>query len=350
MKLIVSGGGTGGHFFPALEVIKQAEGRGVETLFVGTSRGIERSYEGEIPGERILLDTYPFRGVPLKERVRSVGGVLRGVSLLKARVGGEFRSLIFGGYPSVPVGLFTLMRRKSLYIHEQNSVPSMTNRSLSLFARKIFITFEYTRNYFRGGYVVRTGLPVRGELQRQRPDRDSARKALGVGSADTVILFMGGSQGARFLNDLAVEFARRTGYTTLLLSGERDYSRVKESAEGIPNLKVFPFRKDMALVYSAVDTAVCRAGAGTVSELSLFRIPALFIPYPYAAGDHQFYNAKEIEELGGGLVLRQESATPERVSARVEEILGNLESMGRAIGRFAVPDASAVILEEILKE
>jgi len=106
----------------------------------------------------------------------------------------------------------------------------------------------------------------------------------------------------------------------------------------------------MGTVYSAVDAAVCRAGAGTIGELSCFRIPALFIPYPHAAGDHQFYNAKEIEDLGGAFVLRQEEATPEKVSAGVERILRDRETMAEKMGSFSSPSASAVILNSILQD
>ncbi len=350
MKLIVSGGGTGGHFFPALEILRRARERNLDTLFVGTRRGIEVRYEEEIPGNRLFLETYPFRGVSLFGKLKSLKELIRSTLGLRSRVEGDFRAVILGGYPSVPVALLTLMRRKNLYIHEQNSVPSATNRSFALFARKIFITFEYTRSYFRGRHVIRTGLPVRSELLQSRTERRRAKELLGLDPDREVVLFMGGSQGAVFLNDMALEFARRTGLETLLLSGERDYERVREAGRGVPNLRTFPFRRDMGTVYSAVNAAVCRAGAGTIGELSCFRVPALFIPYPYAAGNHQFYNAKEIEDLGGGFVLRQEEATPEKVIRYVERILADREVMAEGIGRFSSPSASAVILDHILQD
>lgn len=350
MRILVSGGGTGGHFFPALAVLKKAQERKIKTLYVGTQRGVEKAFEHLIPEEKLFLETYPLRGVSLFGRLRAILGFLRGVSYLRDRVDGEFRSLIFGGYSSVPVGLYTLLRRKPLYIHEQNSVPSMTNRLFSPFARKVFITFEYTRKYFKGSRVVRTGLPLREELLSTKIDRDPAKEALGFSPSAPLILFMGGSQGARFINSLALDFARKTGVPTLLLSGEKDYGRVKDMAKEIENLRVYPFRTDMGLIYSATDIAICRAGAGTISELSFFRLPALFIPYPYATGDHQYYNAKEIEELGGGFVLRQEDATAEKVIALVDRIVANISSMKEAIGSFAVPDAPDLIINELLED
>jgi len=313
MKLIISGGGTGGHFFPALDILKRAKDRKVKTLYVGTERGIEKKFESSIPGEKLFLETYPLRRVPLKERVRAVKSFILGVPRLRSEIEGDFSSLIFGGYSSVPVGIFTLLRRKNLFIHEQNSVPSMTNRTFSLFARKIFITFEYTRKFLKGDHVIKTGLPVREELLSARMEKRNAKETLGFDPSSPLILFMGGSQGARFINSLAVDFARKTGVQTILLSGEKDFERISQLAKGVKNFKVFPFRTDMGLIYSASDVAVCRSGAGTVTELSLFKVPAVFIPYPFAAGDHQYYNAKEIEELGGAFVIRQEDVNPEKV-------------------------------------
>ncbi len=350
MKLVVSGGGTGGHFFPALEILKEAKERKLETLYVGTERGIERRFEHEIPGEKLFLKTYPLRGVPLKDRLRALWSFWKGISVLRSEVRGDFRSLVLGGYSSVPVGIHAVLSRRALFLHEQNSVPSMTNRSLYPFARKVFITFEHTRRFFKGKHVIKAGLPIRRELLQVKLDKVNAKETLGLDPRSPLILFMGGSQGARFLNTLAIDFARRTGAQVLLLSGSQDYDRVAKLSKGVENVKVFPFRTDMGVIYSATDVAVCRSGAGTVSELALFKIPALFVPYPFAAGDHQYYNAKEIEELGGGFVIRQDEVNLEKVVALVDRIFSSLKSMSEAIGSFANPDAARLILDEISED
>ncbi len=349
MELLVSGGGTGGHFFPALEVLREAKDRGLDTLYVGTQRGIESRYRNSIPGEVLLLKTYPFRGVSLMSRLKAVAGFGFGALKVAKRLGNT-KVLLLGGYGSVPAGVASLLKRKPLYLHEQNSIPSSTNKLFSRFSKRVFITFEYSRRFFKGREVLRTGLPVRREVLEGRELMELAKEKWGFDKNLPVVLFMGGSQGAVFLNDLAVGFAKETGYQTLLLSGERDYRRVLSVAEGVKNLKVFPFREDMGRVYSAVDVAVCRSGAGTVSELSLFGIPALFIPYPYAVGDHQYYNAKEIEELGGAFVLRQESASLKGVVGSVERILENRESMSKGIGSFGVRNSAALILDKLFED
>lgn len=350
MRLVVSGGGTGGHFFPALEVLRRATDGGVDTLFVGSERGIEKKLKDSIPGEKLFLRSYPFRGVSLKDRIRASLSLLGGCVSLWGKLKKPFRSLVFGGYTSAPVGLVTVFKGAGLYIHEQNSIPSMTNRMLFPMAEKVFITFEYTRRFFRGKKVIRTGLPVRGSLLGSRLCRERAKELLGFDPSAKLVLFMGGSQGARTLNTLGVELARRIGIQVLILSGERDYRRTSELAKGLGNVKVFPFREDMALLYSACDMAVCRAGASTITELSLYGVPSLLIPYPYATEDHQYYNAKEIEELGGAVVLKEEDVSPSVIVSAVERVLSEAESMGEAVRSFANPRAVDLILEEILEK
>ncbi len=348
MKLVVAGGGTGGHFFPALALLKEARERKIDTLYVGALRGIEKSFEAEIPGEKVFLEVYPFRGVTVRDRFRAVKSFVKASLEIRRLAGDVSSAIIFGGYASVPTALYALFKGIPLYIHEQNSVPSMTNRTFSFFAKKVFITFEYTRRYFRGKHVIKTGLPVRKELIDLKMDKEKAREALGIDLSPPIILFMGGSQGAKFINTLAVDFAKKTGVKTILLSGSQDYERVSSLAKGAENIFIYPFRTDMGLIYSASDVAVCRAGAGTLTELSLFGIPAVMIPYPYAAGDHQYYNAKEIEELGGGLTLRQEEASTERVIELIDRIINSIEGMVTGISSFSTGDGASAILKEIL--
>ncbi len=350
MRLVVSGGGTGGHFFPALEILRKARDREVETLYVGTERGIEKALEKDIPEKKVFLRTSPVRGVSPLAKIKAFKGILSGVFELLPQMDKDFRTLIMGGYPSVPAGLCTLIKFKKLYIHEQNSVPSATNRSFILFAKRTFITFEYTRKFFKGEFVERVGLPVRSELVKTKITKEGAKEVFGFDPKKPVILFLGGSQGAKFINTLAVDFAKRTGFQVLLLSGKKDYERVVKLAEGLRGFRVFPFRTDMGIVYSCADVAVCRAGASTITELSFFKVPSVFIPYPYAAGDHQFYNAKEIEDLGGAFVIRQEDASPEEVTRLVEKALADRKSMGENIHKFYVPNSADLILDQILQD
>ncbi len=349
MKILVGGGGTGGHFFPALALIEKAHKRGIETLYVGAERGIEKRLEEEIPGHKVFLRVLPLRGRNVGEKVRALVSYAESTAHLFSETGGRIPTVVFGGYCSVPSALHAILRRSPLFVHEQNSVPSMTNRLFSRFARKVFITFEYTRRFFKGKEVIKTGVPVRESLLRGIIEKGRAKERLNIDPSSTAVLFMGGSQGAVFINDLALEFAKKAETQVILISGSRDYERLKNMQESIPNLLVYPFRRDMGYIYSAVDMAVCRAGAGTITELSLFGVPAVFVPYPYSAGDHQVWNAREIESLGGGITLLQKEATVERLSKCIDRIMGDLERCSASIRSFAKEDSATLILEEIPK-
>ncbi len=348
MKLIVSGGGTGGHFFPALAVITEALKRRIETTYIGSLRGIEQQLKELIPPERIFLEVLPFSGTSSIGKLRAALSYLKASLQLFEYVGEDSKALIFGGYVSVPTALTVIGKRKPLFLHEQNSVPGRANRLLSNFSEKVFITFEYSRRFFKGKEVIKTGLPVRESIFSTKLSKGSAKSTFGVEEKEPLILFFGGSQGARFVNNLAVEFASKTGVQVILISGISEYEVVKEKSKGVGNLQVYPFRKDMGLIYSACDVAVCRAGASSLTELSLFGVPAVMIPYPYAVANHQFYNAKEIEELGGGITLEQPQASLNKVVESVDSIIGDYERFSSAIKKFACAEAPKKILDEAL--
>lgn len=337
--LLISGGGTGGHFFPALAFIDFVKER-EKVLFIGAKRGIEFKLRDKIPSEKIFLEVYPFRGVPLKEKLKALYYFIK--SQWEIKVSEDFKSLVFGGYASIPLGIYTIRKGKPLFIHEQNSIPSKTNKLLSKRAKEIFITFEYTKKYFKNAKKV--GIPIRKELL-QRIDKKEAKEKLGLDPEKETLLILGGSQGALFLNRFALELSKYTTMQIILISGTEHYDGFKEFIN--ERFKIIPFSLNMNLIYSASDFAISRAGAGTITELSLYGIPTLFIPYPYAADNHQYFNAKEIEELGGGRVIRQEKADLKRVLKELSYIVANKEEMSKAIRGFANPKATEEIYETI---
>ncbi|GAB6066295.1 undecaprenyldiphospho-muramoylpentapeptide beta-N-acetylglucosaminyltransferase [Aquifex pyrophilus] len=335
--IAVSGGGTGGHFFPALAFIEYAKKK-ENILFIGAKRGIEYRLREIIGVPSLFFEIYPFRGVRLKERLRALYGVLKAQRELYKKLKGDFSSLVFGGYASLPLGIHTILRRKKLFIHEQNSVPSRTNKLLSRKAEGIFITFEHTRKYFKD--ALKTGIPLREKVKKRYKD---AKRKLGLNPEKKTLLIFGGSQGALFLNELTERLIDLLPeeVQVILISGEKHYERFKD----LKGVKVLPFSLDMALIYSASDLAITRAGAGTITELSYHGIPSLFIPYPYAADDHQFFNAKEIEEIGGGLVIRQEEANEKVVLKLLERILSDYERFKKGIKGFYKEGAEKKILD-----
>lgn len=296
MRLFVSGGGTGGHFFPALALIECLLEKGLNSIFVGSERGIEYKLKDKIPTESLFVPAHPFMGRSVKDKLLAILKSFKGAYRVAKLINKKDIGIAFGGYASLPLGLASLMRGASLYVHEQNSIPSQSNRLLSRFAEKVFITFEYSKSFFPSHKTIKTGLPVRKSLiNGMALSREEALRRLGLEDEPT-LLVMGGSQGANFLNELAKDIFAKTGWQGIHISGEKDYQALKDfyKERGLKVL-LFSFSHDMHLIYRASTIALSRSGASSITELSLYGIPSLFIPFPHAIYDHQFYNAKEIE-------------------------------------------------------
>ena len=349
MKFYVSGGGTGGHFFPALALIECMLERGLDVEFVGSKRGIENRLKSSIPCRSTFVESYPFVGKGVKDKIKAVLYSLlesfRLTRYIKTAQGG----IVFGGYASLPLGMALILKRKPLYLHEQNSIPSSTNTLFSKFATKVFITFEHSRRFFPKEKVIKTGLPVRKRLLKSHLDKTQVKESFGFDPTKPVLLIIGGSQGAEFLNRLALDVFSHLHLQGIHLTGEKDKEFVSDfyRDKKLP-VKVFEFSDKMEYIYTACDVAISRAGASTITELSIFGIPAVFVPFPFSARDHQYYNAKEIEQMGGGIVLRQEHANLERITKALEHILTNIEDFSKNIKKFANPSACEDILKHII--
>ncbi|WP_448587377.1 undecaprenyldiphospho-muramoylpentapeptide beta-N-acetylglucosaminyltransferase [Thermocrinis sp.] len=345
-RFCISGGGTGGHFFPALALLECFTEKGFPCQFIGAERGIERKLSHLIGVDKEFLKVHPFLGRSAADKLRSAFSMILSSLRLYSKLGKVDASVVFGGYVSLPLGLASLLKGIPLFLHEQNSVPSTTNQLLSRFAKAIFLSFEHSKKYFPSDKTIKTGLPVRKALLKGLElSKKEARESLGLEDRDT-LLVMGGSQGASFLNQLAVEVFKKTQLQGIHITGERDYERVKQTYDGMPIL-VLPFTERMDLIYRACDVAISRAGASSITELSLYGIPSLLIPYPYAIRDHQYYNAKEIEELGGGFVLRQEETEFSKVIKLVEKLFSEKDELSKKIQTFSDPQACQKIIDHL---
>ncbi|MFN4013111.1 MAG: undecaprenyldiphospho-muramoylpentapeptide beta-N-acetylglucosaminyltransferase [Aquificaceae bacterium] len=350
MRLFVSGGGTGGHFFPALALIECLLEKGLNTVFVGSERGIEYKLRDKILTESLFVPAYPFMGRSPREKLLALLKSFQGACKVAKFINKKDIGIVFGGYASLPLGLASIIKGVSLYLHEQNSIPSKSNRLLSKFAKKVFITFEYSKKFFPSYKTIKTGLPVRRSLIKGvNLKREEALKALGLEDNKPTLLVMGGSQGASFLNELAKDIFVKTGWQGIHISGDKDYQNLKNfyKERGLKVL-LFSFSHDMHLVYRASTVALSRSGASSITELSLYGIPSLFIPFPHAIQDHQFYNAKEIEDMGGALTLRQEEAQLDKVLRFLQKLMGNHAYYSKNISSFANPLACEEIANYLL--
>ena len=358
LRVVIAGGGTGGHLFPGIAVAHELIARrpGTVISFAGTAQGIEAKV---LPREGFALDLIRSGGI----KGKSVVGRVRGASLLPASawdawtiVAHRRPQLVIGvgGYSSGPVVLMAALRGIPTMVLEQNAVPGLTNRLLAPFVRAAAVTFESTRGYFSGKAFV-SGNPVRPEFL------EAVGLLTGTGadeqSSTARVLVFGGSQGAHAINVAMVEAAPELAAGPPLRlthqTGERDVEMVRTAYRraGI-SAEVEPFLYDMGQRLRHADVIVCRAGATTLAEITAAGKAAILIPLPTATDDHQRKNAEALAASGAAELLLQSDATGSVLARRVRALAGNREArtrMEQAARALARPDAAKVIVDRALE-
>jgi UDP-N-acetylglucosamine--N-acetylmuramyl-(pentapeptide) pyrophosphoryl-undecaprenol N-acetylglucosamine transferase len=363
MRVVITGGGTGGHLFPGLAVctLLCARRPGTEVLFVGSSTAVEARILPRLGHRFRGLTVSRVSGVGLRGQVRTALELPPAVREARAILR-EFKAQVVfgvGGYASFATVLAAALLRVPRVIHEQNAYPGLANRWLGRVATAVAVSFPDTGRFFPRGKVHLTGNPIRPEI---RPgDSGAARVRLGLERARLTVLVFGGSQGAHRLN-LAVQEAlpelreARERVQFLHATGERDLQTLRQAyeASGV-TAKAEAFFDDMATVYQAADFAICRAGAGTIFELATVGKPALLVPYPHAAHDHQRLNAETMVSAGAAWIVPDQDCDGPRILASLRSALekpGELRTMGGRARALARPDAAdliAALLERVAR-
>lgn len=352
LSIIIAGGGTGGHIYPGIAVAQEFKRRNAATsvVFVGTARGLETRI---VPREGFgleLIEVAALKGVSVGRRVKSL--------LLLPKSFFAARSLIrryrpdvvigVGGYASGPMVLVASLMGVPTMVAEQNALPGFTNRMLARFVKAAAVSFEEARSFF-GAKAEITGNPVRAEFFSV-PDKEPG--------AVTNILITGGSQGARPINEaliaaLPLLAAERNRLSLVHQTGERDYERVSEAYRRAGmKAEVKPFIEKMVDEFARADLVICRAGATTVAELAAAGRPALMIPFPLAADDHQRKNAEAVQRAGAGRMILQSELTGERLVLELLQFVRDpqkLKQMGAASRRLAHPDSAAKVVDLAMK-
>ncbi len=348
MRVILAGGGTGGHLFPGLAVAREFQRRDAMTpiLFIGTAQGIEARV---LPREGFNLAVLPVKG--LKGRgARGLLDALYGVpaSLWHClKIIREFRPDIvigLGGYASGPMLLAAALRRIPRTVMEQNLRPGFTNQLLARFVDRVFTSYADSVNFFSAGKILETGNPVRW---RSLP-------AVRQGEKFTLFVF-GGSAGARRINFAVVDALQRTldlapSLKVIHQTGQADYAAIKQAYAALPfEAEVTPFIDQMDEAYARADLIVCRAGATTVAELTAFGKAAILVPYPYAIYDHQRGNAQALAARGAAEMILDQELSAEKLAARLRFYLAapeHLVTMARAARDMGRPEAAERIVNE----
>jgi UDP-N-acetylglucosamine--N-acetylmuramyl-(pentapeptide) pyrophosphoryl-undecaprenol N-acetylglucosamine transferase len=354
-RCVIAGGGTGGHLFPGIAVAKELERRleNAEILFVVGRKKIESE----------ILSRYGYRAMTIDVEGLKGRGWKRGVTVM-VRLPKSFLQSVFiirefspalvigmGGYSAGPICLAARFMGIPTAIHEQNSCPGLTNRLLSRFADRVFISFEESRKYFKGRALSLTGNPVRLELfSNKSPEIKD--------SGEWTILVVGGSQGARAINaafaeSMAYLNSRGRNPDVIHQTGETDYERVVEDYrdKGLKG-ELVPFIQDMTTAYNRADLVVSRAGATTIFELAALGKPCILIPYPHATNQHQEFNALSLVRAGGAEMIRQsdlDGETLARVLMKYMDDRSALEEMGKRARNIGRPDAAKRIVDQLLE-
>ena len=351
MKVLFAGGGTGGHLYPGVamagELRKLVPDVGIS--FAGTVSGIEST---EVPRLGYKLHLIPVRGL---KRGAFLANILANVSVLAdfgsalgravRLIGREKPDVVVGtgGFVSAPLLLAAQLTGKKTLIQEQNAFPGVTTKLLSILACEVHLSFEEARRFIgKKKNVFVSGNPARS-FEHQHGD--VARGCFGLNDERPTLLVFGGSRGARSINNAVLQRLNVITDSANLIwqTGALDFDRIKKEVAPSPYVWVGPYIEDMGSAYSAADLVLCRAGASTIAELTNLGKPSVLVPYPYATGDHQRYNARALLKNGSTLMIEDDVLGEEKSVNNILELLRDperLKCMGAASRKLAYPDAA----------
>ena len=361
IRLIVTGGGTGGHLFPGISLAQamMLADPGCEVLFIGTERKIDKTALSNLGFATRSIKSQGIKG-------KSFFAVLKALfqqPLALWEAAGIIRrfkpDLVFGvgGYVTGPVILAARLLGVTTCIHEQNSIPGLANKLLGYIANKIFVSLPGSEKYFPASKTILSGNPVRNTILKvSRETRPES------GQEPSTLLILGGSQGARRLNSIMLEAAENIlsklsppPFIIHQTGGhDKDHVQRKYVELGL-NARVQDFFSDMAEIYSQADLIISRAGATTLAELTVFHKPVILIPFPFAADNHQEINGQYLVEAGAGLMFRQADLTGDKLGMEIKRVLEDkklLAEMADNSGKVARPEATDTIINacmELLK-
>ncbi|MDX2022345.1 MAG: undecaprenyldiphospho-muramoylpentapeptide beta-N-acetylglucosaminyltransferase [Deltaproteobacteria bacterium] len=355
MKLIVAGGGTGGHLYPGLAVADEVKRRGGEVLFVGTERGIEAR---AVPAAGYPLELLKVSGLKRMGLVGSARALMRLPLAFwqSVRILRRFKPdcvLGVGGYASGPLVLAAALSRIPTALQEQNSAAGFTNKTLGRFAKRVFLGFREAEGAFGAGKCLVTGNPVRQAFvehaAQTQPQAERGR-----------LLVVGGSQGAKAVNELMLGAMQHLAHQQQAVAlvhqaGKTDAERLTEAygAAGLGDrVQVKAFIDDMVAAYAGADLVIGRAGALTLAELAIVGRPAILIPLPTAADDHQTKNARAFADAGAALVLPQGETSPVQLAETISALLNDrprLDRMATAMKALGRTNAAQDVVDGLVE-
>lgn len=357
----MAAGGTGGHIYPGIAISEKLKETfpGSEIIFVGSHVGMEKNI---IPPLGYPLELLRSRGFEKKislETLLAIKGIGDSVYDAYKLLKKEKPDLVIGmgGFTSAMLLLVASLMGIPTMIHEQNAYPGRSNRLTGKSVDRIGLGFNEASNYFSDKKTFVAGNPIREEFKNI--NREKSRKKLGIKPEEKLIIFMGGSQGAKSINEAALHVLKNNKKENLifyLLTGKDSFNSIKDSIKDLEipesNIHVLDYCNDMANLLAAGDLIVSRSGASTVAEISACELPSILIPYPQAAGDHQTFNAKVITDNQGGILIEDKNLTGPLLLKTINSILDDpdiLNKMREKTGEKKILDADERFCNEAYK-
>ncbi len=359
-KVIISGGGTGGHVFPAIAIANalKKEHNDLDILFVGA--------EGKIEMEKVPAAGYPIKALPIRGLERKL--TLKNISVLFKLIKSLFlsRKIInrfkpdivvgVGGFASAPIAWVAGKKGIPVLLQEQNSYAGVTNKLLAKYAKKICVAYDNMEPYFPKEKIIKTGNPVRQTLFENEPDKTEAFKYFGLKPDIKTILVLGGSGGARSINEgviAGLENIKKSEIQILWQTGKFYYQKSNDALKksGANNCKVYDFISRMDYAYAVADLVISRAGAATISELCLLKKASILVPSPNVAEDHQTKNAMALVEKDAA-VLVKDLETKEKMINTALDLINNqekIQQLSTNAAKLGIKNADKMIAKEIIK-
>ncbi len=359
MKIIVSGGGTGGHIYPALAIAKQIieQHPDGKILYIGSGKGLEADIVPKAGVDFKAIEISGFKRSLSIENIKTIIRFFRAVTESKKMIRefGADAVVGTGGYVCGPVVYAAAKLGIPTLVHEQNVIPGLTNKFLSRHTDRIAVSFSGSAQYFPKDKVVVTGNPRATEVAKADPEQ--GRSSLAVRPSRRIILVVGGSRGARAINEAFLqavpELATKKDLHFIYVTGEVHYQKVKEQLEKHEiqsNVSVYPFIYNMPQVLAATDLIVNRAGASFLAEITSLGIPSILIPSPYVTNNHQEKNARWLEEHGAATVILEKDLTGPSLIESIDHIMMNKTKwfeMKAAAKKLGEPKAANKLYEEL---
>ena len=367
MRIVLTGGITGGHIYPAIAIGDKFRDSdpNCEIIYIASGAALEKEIISGAGYELFEVQSEPFYRNNIFKMAGTLSKTMKGrreaIKIMK-----DFNPdavISTGSFVSVPVVLAGAALRKKIYLHEQNGFPGVSNKFLAKYADKVFLGFENAWSYFKDqSKLVYSGNPVRSEFRDR--DRYADRESLDIPRDDFVINVFGGSLGSATTNVvgemLAREYAEKEGVTVIWGTGNNYYEeiseRLKEEGFEASNVRIMPYISDMPQMLSACDISISRSGALSVAETTMAGRLAIFIPSPNVTEDHQYHNAKAVADAGGAFIVREDK-NAEEVAAEVKEIVHKLfedsdlvREMEEASKKLAPVNATDIIYNTIMED